>query len=118
PVEVVELPENQGTAVFAPVDAVRKIFVAGPDGSIVPETIPTHDVKPAKPTGEIQLKWSRIERQYKGTWKEGDQRFGKISIRLVGDEIRGAWTTDRESKENPATPELADLAWVRAKAGG
>jgi serine/threonine protein kinase/formylglycine-generating enzyme required for sulfatase activity len=66
--------------------------------------------------GKIELKWSRIERRYNGTWSEGQDRFGKISVRQVGDEIRGAFTTDRASKINPGTPELADLTWVRAKA--
>ena len=69
-----------------------------------------------KQPGEIQLKWSRIERRFNGTWREGDDRFGDISIHPVGDEIRGALTTDATSKINPATPRLADLTWVRAKA--
>ncbi len=69
-----------------------------------------------KEPGKIELKWSRIERRYNGTWSEGDDRFGKLSVRLVGGEIRGAWTTSRASRINPGTPELADLLWVRAKA--
>jgi tRNA A-37 threonylcarbamoyl transferase component Bud32 len=68
-----------------------------------------------KEPGKIELKWSRIERRYNGAWSEGKDRFGKISVRQVGDEIRGALTTDRASKINPGTPELADLLWVRAK---
>jgi hypothetical protein len=68
-----------------------------------------------KQPGEIQLKWSRIERRFNGTWREGDDRFGELSVRLVGDEIRGALTTDPKSKINPATPRLADLTWTRAK---
>ncbi len=66
--------------------------------------------------GEIQLKWSRIERRFNGTWREGEDRFGDISVRLVGDEIRGALTTDAKSKINPATPRLADLTWTRVGA--
>jgi tRNA A-37 threonylcarbamoyl transferase component Bud32 len=69
-----------------------------------------------KKPGKIELKWSRIERRYNGTWSEGEDRFGKLSVRTVGDEIRGAWTTSRDSHINPGTPELADLLWVRAKA--
>lgn len=65
--------------------------------------------------GEIQLKWSRIERRFNGTWREGEDRFGELSIRQVGDEIRGAHTTDPKSKINPATPHLADLKWTRPK---
>ena len=69
-----------------------------------------------KQPGEIELKWSRIERRFNGTWREGEDRFGDISVRLVGDEIRGALTTDAKSKINPATPRLADLAWTRVGA--
>jgi serine/threonine-protein kinase len=64
--------------------------------------------------GEIELKWSRVERRFNGTWREGADRFGKISVRLVGEEIRGAHTTDRKSKISPGVPRLADLAWRRA----
>ena len=69
-----------------------------------------------KQTGEIKLKWSRIERRFNGTWREGDDRFGELSLRMTGDQIRGALTTDPKSKINPATPRLADLAWSRAVA--
>ncbi|HSG70850.1 MAG TPA: protein kinase, partial [Planctomycetaceae bacterium] len=63
--------------------------------------------------GTIRVRWSRIERRYNGTWSEGDDRFGKISVRLVDDEIRGGWTTNRKSEINPGTPELANLSWKR-----
>lgn len=88
--------------------------------------------------GSVRLKWSRLERRFNGTWEEGDRRSGRISLRLVGDEIRGAWTTDKESskatdfgdiaidqdysdagttdKNSPkaiGTPRLADLLWKR-----
>lgn len=68
----------------------------------------------SKKAGEIRLKWSRIEQRFNGTWKEGKDRFGKVSVRLVGDEIRGAWTTSKESKIDPGRPRLADLQWVRS----
>ncbi len=67
-----------------------------------------------KQPGKIELKWSRIERRYNGTWSEDKERFGKISVREAGGEIRGAWTTSRDANVNPGTPELADLLWVRA----
>ena len=67
-----------------------------------------------KPPGEIQLKWSRIERRFNGIWREGEDRFGELSLRLTGNEIRGALTTDPKSKINPATPRLADLTWIKA----
>jgi serine/threonine protein kinase len=69
-----------------------------------------------KKPGEIQLKWSRIERRFNGTWREEEDRFGELSVRLVNNEIRGALTTDAKSKINPATPRLADLTWIRAAA--
>lgn len=69
-----------------------------------------------KKPGEIRLQWSRIEGRFNGTWQEGEDRFGELSVRLVGSEIRGALTTDAKSKINPATPRLADLTWVRANA--
>ncbi len=69
-----------------------------------------------KEKGEIQLKWSRIERRYNGTWREGDARSGEISVRTVGEEIRGGWTTSSDSKINPSTPHLSDLAWTRGPA--
>jgi tRNA A-37 threonylcarbamoyl transferase component Bud32 len=81
-------------------------------GAYVGTYTDTFDDKP----GKIALKWSRIERRYNGTWRDGKKRFGNISVRLVGDEIRGAWTTSRDAELNPATPELADLQWVRRKA--
>jgi uncharacterized protein (TIGR03067 family) len=71
-----------------------------------------------KGPGKIELKWSRIERRFNGTWREGEDRFGEISIRLADQEIRGALTTDAKSKINPATPRLADLAWMRAQPNG
>ena len=66
--------------------------------------------------GTIEVRWSRLERRFNGTWQEGKNRTGKISLRLVDGEIRGAWTTSRESEINPGTPDLSDLCWTRAKA--
>ena len=63
--------------------------------------------------GTIQLKWSRIERRFNGTWGEGEARYGTISVRLAGSEIRGGWTTSKEAAIQPGTPGLADLLWVR-----
>jgi hypothetical protein len=68
-----------------------------------------------KEPGKIELNWSRIERRYNGAWSEGKDRIGKISVRMVANEIRGAWTTNRKSEINPGTPALADLLWVRAR---
>ncbi|MBM82169.1 MAG: hypothetical protein CMJ78_16505 [Planctomycetaceae bacterium] len=63
--------------------------------------------------GELRLEWSAIEDRFKGTWREGKNRFGKISIRLDGKLIRGAWTTSKDSRINPGIPELSDLVWAR-----
>ena len=63
--------------------------------------------------GEIQLKWSQTEGRFNGTWREGEDRFGELSLRHADDEIRGALTTDPKSKVKGARPQLADLAWVR-----
>ncbi|WP_425617748.1 protein kinase [Anatilimnocola sp. NA78] len=68
----------------------------------------------AQDRGQFEVKWSRIERRFNGTWHEGTNRFGELSLRLVDQEIRGAITTDAKSTINPATPKLADLTWVRA----
>ncbi len=77
----------------------------------------TDTVAKEKGPGKIDLKWSRIERRYNGTWREGeDDRFGDLSIRAVGPEIRGGVTTDAKSKINPATPRLAELVWTPAEA--
>ncbi|MGO9111323.1 MAG: protein kinase domain-containing protein [Thermoguttaceae bacterium] len=65
--------------------------------------------------GKIELKWSRIERCYNGTWSEGEDRFGDLSIRLADQEIRGTLTTDSRSRVNPATPRLANLVWNRVE---
>ncbi len=68
-----------------------------------------------KEVGGLELTWSRIERRFKGTWREGKDRFGKIAVRKVGDEIRGAWTTNDASRIQPGNPELADLTWKRTE---
>ncbi len=76
----------------------------------------TETVAKEKGPGKIDLKWSRIEHRFNGSWREGeDDRFGDLSVRLIDKEIRGALTTDPKSKINPATPRLADLTWTRAE---
>jgi len=65
-------------------------------------------------SGDLHLKWSRFQRRFNGTWRdtEGD-RNGKMSLRLVDNDIRGAWTTSKKAAIQPAMPRLADLLWVR-----
>lgn len=63
--------------------------------------------------GTIQLKWSEIERRFNGTWRLGEDRFGELSVKLVGDEIRGAQATDPKCPISNAHARLADLTWIR-----
>ncbi len=74
----------------------------------------THTVGQTSVSGKINLKQSRTPRRFNGTWREGDDGFGTLSVLVVDNEIRGALTTDRKSKINPATPRLTDLTWARA----
>jgi hypothetical protein len=62
-------------------------------------------------SGEMKLKWSPVENRFNGTWSEGQERFGELSIRLVGKEIHGAYTSLLKTKANPASPGLGDLRW-------
>ena len=64
-------------------------------------------------TGEIRLKWSAAESRFNGTWAEGQERFGDLSIRLVDNEILGAYTNLLKTKAIPGAPGLGDLAWSR-----
>jgi serine/threonine-protein kinase len=65
--------------------------------------------------GKIHLKWSRIDRRFNGSWNEGQERFGTISLHLVDDRILGAASTDPKSLVN--RPPLAEFIWTRATAG-
>lgn len=66
-------------------------------------------------SGNIQLKWSRVERRFNGTWGRGANRSGKISLRLVDDDIRGAWTTSKDIQKESDSPQLADQLWTRSQ---
>ncbi len=61
--------------------------------------------------GKIELKWSRVENRFNGNWSIPDNHSGKLSVRLVDNEIRGAWTTSKKSDAHPGTPRLGDLTW-------
>lgn len=67
------------------------------------------DAQPA----EIQLKWSPDEQRFNGTWRDGGERFGELSIRRVGNQVRGAFTTVRSSTLTPAAPRLGEVAWTK-----
>ena len=64
-------------------------------------------------TGTVQLKWSRVERRFHGTWRKGIDRSGKMSLRLVDNGIRGAWTTNKIYQRESGTPHIAYLSWTR-----
>jgi hypothetical protein len=68
-----------------------------------------------KEPGKIQLEWSRIQRRFNGTWREGEDCFGELTIRLADNEIHGARSTDPKSNIDPATPRLADFVWARVE---
>ena len=69
-------------------------------------------------TGTLLLKWSRVERRFNGIWQEGQRdRSGKISIRLIDNEIRGGWTSSKQAAAETGTPaRLADLLWRARRA--
>ena len=67
--------------------------------------------------GKIELKWSRLENRFNGTWSIPENHSGKLSIRLVQNEIRGGWTTSKKSDAHPSTPRLGDLTWKRIPIG-
>ena len=61
--------------------------------------------------GDIELKWSRIERRFNGSWRDGSQRLGRISLRVVDDELDGGWTTDKDVSKSVEFPRLGSLKW-------
>ncbi|PHS03151.1 MAG: hypothetical protein COA78_18825 [Blastopirellula sp.] len=71
----------------------------------------THEEKP----GTFDVKWSAMEGQYYGTWREGAARFGKLSLRLKDNELTGGWTTNKKSEIKSDSPRLAGLSWERGK---
>ncbi len=70
------------------------------------------------PAGEVNLKWSRIERRYNGAWKltGQDQGKGTLSIHLVDDLIRGAFSSNKRAQKEVGMPEMAELEWNRIDA--
>ena len=66
---------------------------------ILPAPTPTRS---GKEPGKIELKWSRIERRFNGTWSEGKDRFGKISIRSSTTKSAAAGRPIANPKSTPA----------------
>jgi uncharacterized protein (TIGR03067 family) len=83
-----------------------------PDGGTVLIGAPQNALGNGK-SGTLRLKWSRVERRFNGRWEQADEQSGKISLRLVDDEIRGAWTTGKSGSKAMGTARLADLSWKR-----
>ena len=65
-------------------------------------------------TGSITVSWSPEQNQFTGSW-ETEGSGGDISLRLVNDEIRGAWNSNLMSPRPSNVPKLADLTWSRNK---
>ena len=63
--------------------------------------------------GKIELEWSRIERRFNGTWQEGEDGSGEVSLRHSDDRIFGARTSQKESAVKPNRPKLSDFQWTR-----
>ncbi len=76
----------------------------------------TYSDTDTKHPGEFQLRWSRVERQFTGTWREGDDRFGDISVSPVGNELHVAYGADAKCKDHPGTPRMKGMTWTRATA--
>ena len=66
--------------------------------------------------GMIELRWSRLEGRFNGHWKQDGDIGGKLSLRLVDNEIHGAWTTNKKTDVNSRTPRLSELVWKRKDA--
>ncbi len=66
--------------------------------------------------GTIELMWSRLQGRFNGHWKQDGDHSGKVSLRLVGKEIHGAWTMKKSSAVNDVTPRLSELVWRRREA--
>ncbi|MEZ6088024.1 MAG: protein kinase, partial [Pirellulaceae bacterium] len=68
-------------------------------------------------SGMLALKWSRTEQRFNGTWTDDRSRSGRLSLRLDGDEIRGAITTNKSADAKDSINRLADLHWQRVPIG-
>ena len=79
-------------------------------------TTDASSVNPEDRKGRIELKWSRVEGRFNGHWKQDGDIAGKLSLRLVDNEIHGAWTTNKKTDVNSRTPRLSELVWKRKDA--
>ncbi|MEM9589693.1 MAG: serine/threonine-protein kinase, partial [Planctomycetota bacterium] len=63
--------------------------------------------------GALQLEWSRLQRRYNGRWKVGDVHSGSITLRVRDREVRGAISTDPDSRTTANEPRLREFSWRR-----
>lgn len=66
----------------------------------------------------LELKWSRLERRFNGSWSGKQNAAGRLSMRVVDDELRGAWTSNRFSQQELGLPRMADCFWKRSLENG
>ena len=102
--------EKVGTANDGENNSSNKVHDKGASGTSTPQS-----AVEAIPPGKLHVKWSAIERRFNGNWGTGDHTKGKISLRLVDNEIRGACTSTSESRKESTSPQLTDLLWKRVK---
>ncbi|RCS51834.1 serine/threonine protein kinase [Bremerella cremea] len=72
--------------------------------------------KDSQAKGTFTIEWSRIQQRYIGPWRNEKGARGKLSLRVVSGEIRGARTA-RQGKDDgssPNLPALGDFRWMRA----
>ena len=65
--------------------------------------------------GTFELKWSRLEHRFNGSWRHPDGGSGKLSLRRVDGEIRGVRTTAKKLTNNAANPRYGDFVWRPSK---
>ena len=95
-------------------DKASDAFKGIDTGPAVGSAPATSSVVRPRDSGTLNLKWSRVERRFNGTWGKGADRSGTMSLRLVDKEIRGGFTTDEDVQLETGTPLVGDLLWKRS----
>lgn len=74
-----------------------------------------YEMQNATIRGTFVLAVSPRPGHFEGTWKEGNDRAGKLLIQVLADgqTIRGSWTTDPGSTTKSDKPESGNLEWAR-----
>ena len=63
--------------------------------------------------GTINLKWSRMDERFHGTWRQGSQNKGQLSLRPVEGGLAGAFTANQSARTELKLPKLADFEWTK-----